>query len=162
VLDVANDLEVVVPGRDHLSDTDIAQAVRNALRWNVFVPEESITSTVSRGWVTLEGDVQSWHEKEAAARAVRDLAGVHGVANQINVRAPKIDPPRIRESIEGALSRQAEEEADRITVRVMADGVVILSGTVRSWSERNAVERAASYTKGVVRVQDELTINSYS
>jgi len=87
---------------------------------------------------------------------------VHGVANQINVLAPKIDPSRIRESIEGALSRQAEEEADRIKVRVMADGVVILSGTVRSWSERNAVERAASYTKGVVRVQDELTINSYS
>jgi len=161
VLDVANDLEVVVPGRDFRSDTDIAQAVREALRWNVFVPEASITSTVSNGWVNLEGQVQSRHEKDAAARAVRDLYGVRGVSNQVVVRAGKVDADRICESIEEALSRQAEREAGRIQVRVK-DGLVTLSGSVRSWSERNAVERAAAYTKGVVRVQDELVVDRYS
>jgi len=158
VLDVANDLKVVVPGGDRRSDTDIAQAVRSALRWDVFVPDASITSTVSNGWVTLEGDVPSWHEKEAAARAVRDLSGVHGVTNQISVRAPKVDPERIRKSIEDALARQAEREAGHIRVRV-ENGVITLSGTVRSWSERNAVERAAAYTTGVGRVQDELIVD---
>jgi osmotically-inducible protein OsmY len=161
VLDVANDLEVVVPGRDHRSDTDIAQAVRNALHWNVFVPSERITSTVSNGWVTLEGEVPAWHDKDAAARAVRDLSGVRGVTNQLRVLAPKVDSLRIRDSIEEALERQAEREAGRIQIRV-DEGVVTLSGKVRSWAERNAVERAATFSKGVVRVEDRLTVDKYS
>lgn len=161
VLDVANDLEVVVPGRDHRSDTDIARAVRSALQWNVFVPDENITSTVSNGWVTLQGSVDSWHHKDAAARAIRDLSGVSGVTNQINVQVPKVDPGLVRKSIEETLTRQAEREADRIQVRV-ENGIVHLAGTVRSWAERNAVERASRYTTGVTRVDDQLKVDSYA
>ena len=57
VLDVANNLQIVVLGSDGRSDTEIAQAVRLALQWDVFVPDTRIRSTVSGGWVTLEGDV---------------------------------------------------------------------------------------------------------
>lgn len=161
VLDVANDLEVVVPGLDHRSDSDIARAVRSALQWNVFVPDENITSTVSNGWVTLQGNVDSWHDKDAAGRAIRDLSGVSGVTNQINVQVPKVDPGLVRKSIEETLTRQAEREADRIQVRV-ENGIVHLTGTVRSWAERNAVDRASRYTTGVTRVDDELKVDSYA
>src|ERR1700675_3922900 len=54
VLDVANDLRVKVPGGLTRTDTEIAQAVRRALEWDVFVPEEKITSTVADGFVTLD------------------------------------------------------------------------------------------------------------
>ena len=57
VLDVANDLKVKAAGGLSRTDTEIAQAVRQALEWDVFVPNEKITSTVTDGWVTLEGPV---------------------------------------------------------------------------------------------------------
>lgn len=60
VLDVANDIVVRVPGIGGRTDTEIAQAVRNALEWDVFVPDTRIQSTVSAGVVTLKGDVDSW------------------------------------------------------------------------------------------------------
>lgn len=161
VLDVANDLEVEIPDKDRPSDTQIAQAVREALRWNVYVDEKDMTSTVAQGWVTLQGQARSWFQRDAAARAVRDLAGVRGVNNQIAVRAPAVDAKTLRTTIDAALARQAEREAKRIQVDVK-NGVVSLSGTVRSWSEKRAVERAAGYSPGVVTVQNDLVIDTYS
>ena len=57
VLDVVNDIQVHLPGSLARTDTEIAQAVRHALEWDVVVPDTQIRSTVSDGWVTLEGDV---------------------------------------------------------------------------------------------------------
>src|SRR6185503_5079431 len=58
VLDVANDIKVKVPGGLSRTDTEIAQAVRQTLQWDVFVPDEQITSTVTDGWVSLDGTVE--------------------------------------------------------------------------------------------------------
>lgn len=59
-----------------------------ALEWDVFVPDPDIQSTVSNGWVTLTGMVETVSERDDAARAVRNLTGVRGVDNQITVRQP--------------------------------------------------------------------------
>jgi hypothetical protein len=67
VLDVANDIAVKVPGGFMRSDTEIAQAVRQALEWDVFVPNERITSTVTDGWVTLEGPVERGSQRDGGA-----------------------------------------------------------------------------------------------
>src|SRR3989337_248322 len=66
VLDVANDVKVRIPGELTRTDTEIAQAVRRTLEWDVFVPDERITSTVSDGWVTLEGPVDRGSQREDA------------------------------------------------------------------------------------------------
>jgi osmotically-inducible protein OsmY len=161
VLDVANDLVVELVATGKRSDADIARAVRNALQWDAFVPDESITSTVSDGWVTLGGTVSTWSEREDAARAVRNLIGVRGVSNEITVKARKADPTQLRKSIEDALARQAEREARRIEIQVR-DGVATLTGPVRSWSERRAVIDAAGFAPGVSRVEDKLRIDTYS
>jgi osmotically-inducible protein OsmY len=89
VLDVANDIEVKVPGELTRTDTEIAQAVRHALEWDALVPDQRIRSTVSHGWVTLEGEVDTWTEREDAARAVQNLIGVHGVTDRMTVRATR-------------------------------------------------------------------------
>ena len=73
---VANDLAVAVPVTYQRSDTDIAQAVVDALVWDVQVPETDIKAAVSDGWITLEGDVEWRYQRDAAARAVRNLSGV--------------------------------------------------------------------------------------
>jgi osmotically-inducible protein OsmY len=159
VQDVANDIVVKIPGGLGRSDTEIAHAVRNTLEWDVFVPDKDIQSTVSNGWVTLTGTVETVSEREDAGRAVRNLAGVHGVNNQISVRHPRIAPERIRAAIEEALERRAEREARRIDVLVGPDGEVTLSGRVRSWAEREAVVASARYLRGVQTVNDRLRID---
>jgi osmotically-inducible protein OsmY len=88
VLDVANDLQVRIPGMLNRTDTEIALAVRRALGWDAPVPHEHIESTVSDGWVTLTGSVDSGSQREDAERAVRKLVGVCGVINELVVQGP--------------------------------------------------------------------------
>jgi osmotically-inducible protein OsmY len=161
VLDVANDIRVKVPGSPGRTDTEIAQAVRHTLVWDVLVPDTRITSTVADGWVTLAGSVDWLREREDAERAVRHLHGVHGVQNTLVVRPPTVQPERVREVIEDALERGAAHEAKHIQVRV-SDGVVTLTGHVRSYAEKRAVMGAVSHAPGVHTVQDHLRIEPYA
>ncbi len=157
VLDVANDIQVRVPGSLTRGDPDIAQAVRHALEWDVLVPDERIRSTVSGGWVTLEGDVDLLRERDDAERAVQRLAGVRGVHDKIEVRSRTVAPDAIRRAIEEALERRAEREAERIQVSV-SEGVVTLSGNVSSLPEKRAILGLVSHTPGVRAVNDQLHI----
>jgi len=67
---VANDILVRLPGASARTDSDIARAALNALEWDVWVPQQRITVTVSDGWVKLDGTVDTQHQKLAAERAV--------------------------------------------------------------------------------------------
>jgi osmotically-inducible protein OsmY len=159
VLDVVDEIEVR-SRRQSKADEEIARAVRAALAWDVYVPDERIRSTVSNGWVTLEGSVERWQQREDALLSVGRLLGVRGVTNRIVVETPIVDEATMRSSIERALKRRAEREAKHLLIQVR-DGVVTLSGTVDSWAERNAVERLASYTPGVRKLVNQLTVDSY-
>lgn len=160
VLDVANDIEIHYPGFGKKTDAEIAQAVRQTLEWDVFVPDQKIRSTVADGRVTLEGRVSVLREKEDAENAVRKLAGVKGVWNRIEVERKKVDPKVVRGAIEEALERRAEREAERIRVEVR-DGSVTLSGTVRSWLEKDAILGSAGHAPGVERIKDRLRIDPF-
>ena len=163
VLDVANDVQVKLPGASARTDTDIAQTVRRALEWDVWVPHDRIQSTVSNGWVTLGGNVDTWTEREDAERAVRNLVGVRGVADTITVSFGKpVQPEKVREAIEDALERRAEREAKRIRVEVTPEGTVKLTGQVRSWADRRATIGAARFAPGVREVEDQLQISPWS
>ena len=155
VRDVANNIEVMTPGALTRTDTDIAHAVRQALEWDVFVPADWITSTVTDGWVRLDGTVETWGERAAAERAVRNLAGVKYVVNQIVLQGATPATEDVQEAIERALERRAEREARRIRVEIK-DGIVTLRGSVHSWAERKSVVAAARYTPGVHAVKDQL------
>lgn len=159
VLDVANNIEVHIPGSLLRTDEEIAQAVRHVLDWNVLVPAEQIHSTVSNGWVTLEGNVEYYRERNDAERAVSHLPGVRGLTNKILV-CQSVEPERVKFLIEDVLERRADREADRIRVNV-ADGEVILTGAVNSWEEKKAILGAVSHAPGVKAVQDHLFIDPY-
>lgn len=155
VLDVANDVIVKVPGALTRTDTEIAQAVRQALEWDVFVPDDKIMSTVSDGWVTLDGSVERWGQRNDAERAVRNLSGVKMVVNKISVKPAKPIAENVRRAVEQTLERRAEREARRIRVDVR-DGTVTLTGPVHSWAERKSVVAAARFTPGVLAIEDHL------
>jgi osmotically-inducible protein OsmY len=158
VLDVANDIQVHLPGSKVRNDTEVAQAVRNALLWDVRIPHEDIHTTVSKGVVTLEGTVEHYHQKEEAEWAVRNLAGVVYVSNRIFVRASLVKPEKVKESIEEALERRADRAAHRVIVTV-EDGKVILNGVVDSFAEKQAIHGAARLAPGVQSIEDNLRIN---
>lgn len=160
VLDVADDIQVKAPGSLGRTDTEIARAVRSALEWDAFVPDQRIHSTVTEGFVTLEGAVATLREKEDAEAAVRNLTGVRGVRNALLVAAVRADPAQLRESIEEALERRAEREAERIRVGV-EDGTVTLEGKVRTWPEKTAILGTVGHAPGVREVRDKLTVNPW-
>ena len=153
---VANDMDVRLPGEYQRTDSDIAQAAVNALQWNTVVPADRLTVAVSNGWITLKGNVDWQYQKDAAARAVRDLTGVLGVNNHVSVQ-PHVRVAEVQDKIEAAFKRSAEIDARRVAVTAQ-NGKVILTGNVRSWAERREAERAAWAAPGVTQVDDRLSI----
>ena len=160
VLDVANDIEVKPIDHFLRTDTGIAAAVRNALEWDALVPNELIRSSVSDGWVTLEGEVDYWRERTDAEQAIRRLAGVVGVTNKITIRKQAINEAQLRDEIETALETRADREAERLRIEIN-DGAVDLWGRVHSWQERRAVLGSISHAPGVTQVRDHLRIDPY-
>jgi osmotically-inducible protein OsmY len=155
---VANDIEVRLPSASERTDADIAAAATRALEWDAFVPVEKLDVTVSKGWITLRGEVEWQYQRQDAERVVRRLSGVRGVTNLITVR-PRVkpSPQELKRKIEDALVRSAETDAERITVEVQGEKV-ILKGTVRSWAERQEAERVAWLAPGVNAVENRITV----
>ena len=154
---VANDIEVRLPGFAERTDTDLAAAVLNALRWDAAIPTGKVDVTVSQGWVTLKGEVEYAFQKRDAERAVRRLSGVKGVSNLITVK-PQVFPSDLKQQIERALVRNAETDARNITIEVEGSKV-ILRGTVRSYAEKQAAEDTAWAAPGVTEVENRIVIS---
>jgi osmotically-inducible protein OsmY len=154
---VAEDLQVKLPSTFERTDTEIAHAAVNVLKWDAEVPDDRIKMKVEDGWITLEGSVDWYYQKSAAERAVRYLTGVKGVTNLVSVKGKVVSPYEVGVRIKEALRRTAELDAQKIHVEA-ADGRVTLKGTVRSWAERQDAERAAWNAPGVTAVDDRLAI----
>jgi osmotically-inducible protein OsmY len=111
---VANDIQVKPLFKK--TDADIASAALNALQARVDVPDEKIKLTVKDGWITLQGDVDWYYQKNAAELAVKYLSGVKGVTDNIRMK-PQVSTIEVKDKIEDALKRNAEIDARRISVQ---------------------------------------------
>jgi len=154
---IADELKVKLPGSYQRSDTDIAHAAVNALRWDIQVPDDRIKAAVEDGWIDLQGDLEWQYQKWAAEGAVRNLTGVKGVTNLITVKPKKASTFEVGQKIKDSMRRHAERDADRITIEAK-DGRVTLRGTVSSFAERQDAERAAWQAPGVTNVDDMIAV----
>ena len=109
---VANDIEVQLLGIHERTDADIARVVVDALRWKTLVPDEAIKASVSNGWVTLDGEVDWFYQREAVELIVRALHGVRGVIDQITVK-PRASATEVKSLIEAAFRRSASSTRRR-------------------------------------------------
>ena len=153
---LAMELEVRLPSDHKTADDEIAARAARILNWDVAVPHGRISIKVEHGIVTLSGEVD-WHFQRAEAEYdVHKLSGVRAVINDIIVM-PKADAEDVRAKIRAALERNAEVEANHITVNV-SGGKVTLAGKVNAWTEREAAERAAWSAPGVTQVEDRIEL----
>ena len=150
---VAQDLTVKIQNEHKRSDTDIAEAIQSALKWDVLVPKE-VTAKVHNGMVTLEGQV-TWHfQRESSERAIRNLPGVISIFNAITMK-PEASVAQVKEKVEAALQRQAKADAKSIRVD-LSGGMVTLTGYASSWQSIEDAANAAWAAPGVTQVIDQV------
>ncbi|WP_341487267.1 BON domain-containing protein [Pararhizobium sp. A13] len=152
---IAQDIEVRFPEDKKTADDEIAGRAAKIIAWNVAIPDGKVHINVQRGCVTLSGQVD-WHFQALQRKKRCANSGVSGVNNMLSIR-PRIDIASIKNSIETALTRNAEIEADGINVDV-SGGKVTLNGKVNTWRERTTAESAAWSVPGVTAVEGRLVV----
>ncbi len=138
------------------NDTEIANEVLNAWKWNWEVPNDKIKVKVESGWVTLEGELNWNYQKEAARKAVQNLTGVKGVSNNIVIKSESKDAIE-RSDVEDALERSWSIDDKHITVGVKGNNVK-LTGSVYSLYQKDEASRLAWNAPGVWSVDNELEV----
>jgi osmotically-inducible protein OsmY len=68
---VAEEIQVRLAFEAKRGDDQIAAAAADRLTWDVSVPDATKVK-VEKGWVTLDGQVEWYYQKDAAQRAVRN------------------------------------------------------------------------------------------
>jgi osmotically-inducible protein OsmY len=153
---IADDIEVKLADSSHRTDADIAAAAAHQINWNSTIPKGIVQVTVRDGWVTLQGEFEWWHEKNATEDAVLHIAGVKGVRNMITLK-PMAAPVNVEATLKAALMRSSLLDADKIQVEATGSGVILL-GKVRSFNEREEAERIAWRAAGVCSVENQLEV----
>ena len=154
---VAEDIQVGPSPSYNKTDTEIAEAVLNALKWHSAVMENRIRIKVEKGFVTLDGEVEWEYQRTAAKSAIENLAGIKMIYNFISVK-PRVTASDLKSKINAALHRSAQIDANSINVEV-SGSKVILSGTVHSIKEKEDADSAAWMAPGVSSVENRIAIH---
>ena len=142
------------------SDTDIKRDVEDELRWDPDLDATDIAATVKSAVVTLAGFTRSYSDKLEAEAAAKRVAGVLGVANDIEVRLPSLDqrpdPEIAREAI-AAIRQRLPLVSEQVKVLVR-NGWITLEGDVEWAYQRSAAESAVRRVKDVKGVTNTIQV----
>ena len=126
------------------SDDEIKRDVEEELDWEPHIDATDIAVAVKDGVVTLSGFARGYGQRRAAEAAAKRVAGVLGVANDLEVRLPIIhrrpDPEIARDAVE-AIKHWLPDSYEQIKV-VVKDGWVTLEGDVEWNYQREGAEKA--------------------
>lgn len=153
---VAEDIQVGLSVGFTKSDTEIADACVNALKWHTSIPEDKLKVKVENGMVTLEGTTDWSFQRISAQSSVQNLVGVKGVNNRIIIKQ-RVSGLDVKQKIKDSFLRTAGTDAENIVVESLGDKI-ILRGHVRSFIEKEDAEHAAWAAPGVNSVDNKLEI----
>ena len=146
------------------TDSQIKQDVQNALRWSPDVKEEHVGVTVHNGAVTLTGHVPSYWQKRAAKEAVKRVAEVKAVVDNVEVRlenAMRMTDEGLAERIANVLKWNVSIRGQGVKAEVKR-GVVTLSGEVDRQEQRVNIERNIEHVGGVVLIVNQVTVKPHA
>lgn len=154
---VADEITVHIGDREPVSDSDIAANAVRMIRESLILPKDAVIITVEDGWITLEGVLHWNYQRETARHLVKDLQGVRGVTNNIQLQKD-LHKTIDKEQIIRALQRHWAIDADFIDV-IVHGSTVELKGFVYSLNQREEAERIAYKTPGVEKVINDLKVD---
>ncbi|HEX6335016.1 MAG TPA: BON domain-containing protein [Flavisolibacter sp.] len=142
------------------SDLEIQQDVISQLKWEPFVKVSNIGVSVKNGIVTLSGNVDSYAQKMAAEKAVRKVAGVKAIAEDIQIGVSptyNLTDTEIAASVINALKWHSAVPDEKIQVRV-ENGIVTLEGEVDWEYQRSSARNAVASLLGVRNVFNNIML----
>lgn len=142
------------------SDIDIKRDVEAELRADPILDPTDVAVAVKGGVVTLSGFVRTYGEKLAAEAAAKRVAGVVGLANDLEVRLSSSDQrpdPEIARDAVAAIRSRLPFSSEHIRV-VVDKGWVTLQGQVEWHYQRQEAENAVRRIKGVRGVVNAIAI----
>jgi osmotically-inducible protein OsmY len=142
------------------SDSEIERDVKEELGFHPDLDATDIAVSVKQGVVTLTGFVHSYTDKYEAEAAAKRVAGVVGVANDIEVRLRSTDQrpdPEIARDAVAAIKTRLPISSEHIKV-IVKNGWVTLEGEVEWQYQRETAEKAARPVKGVVGVTNSIVL----
>lgn len=143
-----------------ISDIQLQKNIVDELSYTPNVNSTTIGVAVKNGIVTLTNTVSSWTEKIAVDNAVKKIAGVKGIANELEIDLPSLHK-RNDTDIADAAVRQLEWNVSvpdkEIKVEV-EKGVLTLTGKVEWEYQKCAAEKAVENIFGVKRVVNRIDV----
>jgi osmotically-inducible protein OsmY len=146
------------------SDNEIERDVKAELEWDPDLDATDIAISVKKGVVTLAGFVKSYTDKYEAEAAAKRVAGVGGVANDLEVRMPSVDErpdPDIARDAVAALKSQLPISSENIKV-IVKNGWVTLEGEAEWQYQRQTAEAAVRRIKGVKGVSNTILLRPHA
>lgn len=156
---VENNLKVEFPLKSSLpGDEEITNNITNLLFWNSKISTKNMKIATKDGIVTLAGKVDTLWERNETEHIVSGVFGVAGVVNNLEVQLSRtVNDLEIEKDIKETFKRNNLINEDKIDVSVNR-GTVHLTGSVVNYPIKNEAISIATYTKGVLNVVGDITI----
>jgi osmotically-inducible protein OsmY len=145
---------------------DVSAGIRQSLD-SANLKDVSVSQDRDKGVVTLGGHVPADADKAQAESIAKSMAGPQVVANEIAVIPPGLESDAkkinsdldkaIEKNLDAALIQQGLQKGVKYDVK---NGVVTLSGEVRSQAERSRTQTVASTVPNVQQVVNELQVKN--
>lgn len=148
---VVDKMNVDTPARN---DYSIEREIREDLLNDPATESWEVIVDVNDGIVTLSGTVDSWQERKLPEFVVKNVRGVKGIKNNMDIEYKKDRPDfRIEEEIKKTM--EYDVRVDHVLIDVEANqGDVTLSGTVGSLTEKH-MAIADAWVSGVKSVNSD-------
>lgn len=147
-----------------MNELKLRDDILDELAYEPVVDPAHIGVAVDQNVVTLTGHVGSYAQKLAALSAVRRVKGVHGIADEIEVRPAseaKTSDDEIASRAINVLSWDSVVPDDGIQVTVR-DGLVTLTGRVHWYYQKSSAERDVRNLSGVRSVVNNIEVEPHA
>ncbi len=147
-----------------MNELRLRDDVLEELAYEPIVDAAHIGVAVDQNVVTLTGHVSSYAQKLAAISAVRRVKGVHGIADEIDVRYSPDEKTSDEEIAKRAIDMLVWDSVvpnDAIQVTVH-DGLVTLTGKVNWQYQKSSAERDIRKLSGVRGLINNIEIEAHA